>query len=107
VHFSEEKLTLYRVHEANACHNVKKMRADSHNIREWIAKWSPDSYPGRARMEAAMALNWAALGAERSYAGDRAGARAALGQSLRIMPCRWQTYVRWLATWLPGGAAAR
>lgn len=93
----DEPLTLYRVHGANAALNDQKMLEDDLRIREWIASWD-ESNPSQ---KAAFAHNWACVGTERTWLGDKRGGRAAYRQSLKRMPARFKTYLRLLATFLP------
>jgi glycosyltransferase involved in cell wall biosynthesis len=95
--FVDEPMTFYRVHGANAALNDEKMYEDSRRIREWIATWAEK----RAGLKAASAHNWACLGMERTWLGDRSGGREAYRQSLKRMPGRFKTYLRLLATYLP------
>lgn len=95
--FVDEPLTLYRVHGANAALNDEKMFEDGKRIREWIATWDE----ARPELKAAFAHNWACLGTERTWLGDRSGGRRAYRESLKRMPGRFKTYLRLLATYLP------
>ncbi|HWA82782.1 MAG TPA: hypothetical protein VG820_05085, partial [Fimbriimonadaceae bacterium] len=93
----DEPLALYRVHGANAALNDQKMFEDGKRIREWIATWDE----ARPELHAAFAHNWACLGTERTWLGDRRGGRAAYRESLKRMPLRFKTHLRLLATYLP------
>lgn len=95
--FVDEPLTFYRVHGENAALNDQKMFEDGKRIREWIATWEEN----RPDLRAAFAHNWACLGTERTWLGDKAGGRRAYLESLKRMPGRLKTYLRLLATWLP------
>ena len=101
VAYIDEALTLYRVHEANACRVDQKMIDDSRRIREWIATWNPADYISRPSVYNALALNFAALGTERMWNGDAKGARESCIQSVKMRPGRIKTYARLAATLLP------
>lgn len=104
----EEKQVFYRVHPTNACRNDEKMDADSLRIREWLAARDLNERASREpALHAALAHNWACLGTARTWAGDPRAGRAAYRQSLKLRPNRWQTWVRWAATWLPTPAFRR
>jgi hypothetical protein len=94
----DEPLTFYRVHGKNAAFNDQKMFEDGKRIREWIATWPED----RTELKPAFAHNWACLGTERTWLGDKRGGRKAYLESLKRMPGRVKTYLRLLATFLPG-----
>ncbi|MFI5386244.1 MAG: glycosyltransferase family 2 protein [Fimbriimonadales bacterium] len=95
--FVDHLYTFYRVHGANAALNDEKMFEDGKRIREWIATWDED----RPDLKPAFAHNWACLGTERTWLGDKKGGRQAYRESLRRMPGRFKTYLRLLATFLP------
>lgn len=98
--FVDQPLTLYRVHGANAAMNDQKMFEDGTRIREWITSW-PE---GDQALKASFAHNWACLGTERTWLGDKKGGRRAYLQSLKRMPGRFKTYLRLVATFLPSKA---
>jgi len=95
--YVDEPLTFYRVHGSNAALNDEKMFEDGKRIREWIATWD-ESDPS---LRAAFAHNWACLGTERTWLGDKKGGRRAYCESLKRMPRRFKTYLRLVATVLP------
>lgn len=103
VRYLEEPLTLYRVHETNACRDTKRMDDDSLRIREWIYDWAKEVPQDRPGLREALAINFAALGTERMWRGNRSGAIRACLDSLRMKPLRAKTYLRLLATLLPQG----
>lgn len=109
--FVPEVLTHYRVHAGSASRNMTRIYEDDQRLREWIASregayrtrnapWQT-SFREPKSLDRAMAHNSAALGVVRQLNGDRAGARRALGDSIRRMPTRIKTYARWFATFLP------
>ncbi len=100
--FVSEPLTFYRVHPGNAALNHQKMFEDSRRIREWIAGWESEyAADPRPALRRAFALNWAALGVERAWLGDRRGARTAYTQSVRRAPWRLKTWARLIRSGLP------
>lgn len=102
--FLSEKLTQYRVHGSNACLQESKMWRDERQIREWIASRRPEylaSFGDRPRMVKAIAHNDACLGTILAADGEPAAARRHYAKSLKAMPFRFKSYVRWLATFLP------
>ncbi|MES1228200.1 MAG: glycosyltransferase, partial [Armatimonadota bacterium] len=86
VRYIDEELTLYRVHETNACRDEDKMNDDSRRIREWIATWDASEFASRPDVVDALAVNMASLGTERMWKGDRQGARRAYLGSIKIRP---------------------
>jgi glycosyltransferase involved in cell wall biosynthesis len=98
--FVDEPMTFYRVHGSNAALNDEKMFEDGKRIREWISTWDEN----RSELNAAFAHNWACLGTERTWLGDKKGGRFAYRQSLKRMPGRLKTYLRLAATFLPQSA---
>lgn len=101
--FVDEPMTFYRIHGANAALNDEKMFEDGKRIREWISTWDES----RPELRAAFAHNWACLGTERTWLGDKEGGRQAYRESLRRMPGRFKTYLRLFATFLPRKAFRR
>jgi glycosyltransferase involved in cell wall biosynthesis len=95
--FVPEPLTFYRVHGSNAALNDQRMFEDSHRIREWIASWDSN----QPELRSSYAHNWACLGTERTWLGDKAGGRKAYVQALKLNPGRFKTYLRLAATYLP------
>jgi glycosyltransferase involved in cell wall biosynthesis len=93
--FVDEALTFYRVHGSNAAWNDEKMAAEGVKIREWIAQW--DALRDHKDLEPALAHNWACLGTEYNRAGRREDARKAYGKSIKLMPTRLKSYLRWLS----------
>jgi glycosyltransferase involved in cell wall biosynthesis len=101
VGFVDEPLTFYRVHETNAAWNNPKMSEESARIREWISTWDEVlRRSGEPSMKGALAHNWAALGVEYSRLGQAAAARQALARSIRLMPTRAKSYLRFVGTYL-------
>lgn len=109
--FVAEPLTRYRVHGANASHKLERIWRDDQKLREWIVSREPlyrqrnepwqDAFRDPAVLDRGMAHNWAALGTVRTLNGDPRGGRAAYAQSIRRLPFRAKSYLRWLATFLP------
>lgn len=104
VGYVDEPLCFYRVHGLNASHQKDKINEDDARIREWITTWQTQ-FSERASKEpelyAAFAHNWACLGTERTWAGNPRGGRQAYRQAIKMMPTRFKSYLRWLATFLP------
>jgi glycosyltransferase involved in cell wall biosynthesis len=109
--FVAEPLTRYRVHGANASHKLERIWRDDQKLREWIVSREPvyrqrkelwqDAFRDVAVLDRGMAHNWAALGTVRTLNGDPKGGREAYAQSIRRLPFRAKSYLRWLATFLP------
>ncbi|HTQ09016.1 MAG TPA: glycosyltransferase [Fimbriimonadaceae bacterium] len=101
--FADVPLTFYRVHGSNAAWNAEKMNEDGRRIREWITGW--DAVKKRLTTDpdirAAYAHNWACLGTEYTWLGRPGEGRRAYLASIKVMPGRIKSYVRWLATFLP------
>jgi glycosyltransferase involved in cell wall biosynthesis len=100
VGYVDEPLCFYRVHQTNASHMKDKINEDDARIREWITTWQ-SQFQGRPDLRDAFAHNWACLGTERTWKGDRRGGRRAYAKSISMKPGRVKSYVRWLATFLP------
>lgn len=94
--FIDERLTEYRVHDANAYREHVKMNTDSRRIRSWIDQ-SPD-FRTDPKLQNAHAHNLACLGTECKLDGDWGAARAAYLASARANPRRIKSWVRWLAS---------
>lgn len=103
VGYVDEELTLYRVHGANASHKLDRIWRDDEMLREWLAP-RLENLSGRFPEEAirrAQAHNWACIGTVRTLNGDPAGGRQAYSKSMALMPGRFKSRLRWLATFLP------
>ena len=106
VGFVDLPLTHYRVHGANASHKLERIWRDDEKLRTWMAPRLValgDRFPatdvGRAK-----AFNQAALGTVTTLNGEPSRGRKAYAQSIKLSPTRWQTYARYLATFLPKSA---
>jgi hypothetical protein len=79
------------------------MLEDDARIREWLTDWPKLSE--RAKADPALhrmaGHNWACLGTGYTWLGQPAKGRHAYGRSLRYLPLRFKTYLRYLATFLP------
>ncbi len=105
--YVDEPLTFYRVHGANACLDNARMDDDSLRIRDWLTTWQKEAFKQKGRqpdLVRAFVHNWACLGTERTWAGDPRGGRRAYAESIRLMPGRLKSYLRWALTFLPRGA---
>ncbi|MBX7134486.1 MAG: glycosyltransferase [Fimbriimonadaceae bacterium] len=103
VGYVDEELTLYRVHGANASHKLDRIWRDDEMLREWLAprlKNLSGRFPEEA-IRRAQAHNWACIGTVRTLNGDPAGGRQAYSKSMALMPGRFKSRLRWLATFLP------
>lgn len=101
--FIDEPLTHYRVHGANASHKLERIWRDDQMLREWMAP-RLSGLDGRfpaPDVRRAMAFNQAALGTVRTLNGSATLGRASFGASIRLNPARWQTYLRYGASFLP------
>lgn len=102
--YADEPFAFYRVHGQNASHQKDKINEDDARIREWITGWQSDFSDRMSKepeLKAAFAHNWACLGTERTWAGNASGGRAAYSQAIKMMPGRFKSYLRWIATFLP------
>jgi glycosyltransferase involved in cell wall biosynthesis len=105
VGFVEEPLTMYRVHGANASKKLEKIWKDDEKLREWMSP-KIDEMIGRfpiEDVERAKAFNYAALGTVKTLNGNPRGGRDAYVKSMKIMPKRAKSYLRYAATFLPAG----
>ena len=101
--YVSEPLTMYRVHGANASHKLDKIWIDDQKLREWIAP-RIDSYSDRfdsEELKKAEAHNWACLGTVRTLNGFPESGREAYKTSLKILPGRLKSHLRYAATYLP------
>lgn len=96
--FVSEPLTLYRVHGANASHKLERIWQDDERLREFFAE-RIEALDGRID-RVGEAFNQAALGTVKMLNGKTPEARAAYRRSLRLNPCRPQTLLRLMATYL-------
>jgi glycosyltransferase involved in cell wall biosynthesis len=104
VGYVDEPLTFYRVHGANASLDSEKMDDDGTRIREWITEWQKDFAERTATepdLKGAFAHNWACLGTTYTWAGRPGDGRRAYKESVKVLPGRFKSYLRWVATFLP------
>ncbi|MGE0001482.1 MAG: glycosyltransferase family 2 protein [Fimbriimonadaceae bacterium] len=103
VGFVEGRLTDYRVHGANASHKLERIWRDDEALRTWLqprfAQWEGRFPPEDLRR--AEAHNWACLGTVQCLNGKPGKARASYLASMRLAPGRWQSWLRYAATFLP------
>lgn len=103
VGFVDEPLTMYRVHGGNASHRLPQIWSDDLRLRSWIAQ-RIDSYGDRFNAEdlrRAKAHNMACLGTVLMLNGKSTEARSAYRESLKLMPGRFKSRLRYLSTYLP------
>jgi hypothetical protein len=101
--FVGEPLTFYRVHGANASHRLDRIWQDDEMLRRWIRTRVP-AYTSKGyglNLTKAQAHNEACLGTVLTLNGKAGEGRRAYGQSIRLAPRRWKSYLRWIATFLP------
>ncbi len=100
----DEPLTLYRVHGGSASHSTDKIAKDDLRIREWMTPrlgvYAKRGWPPSV-LRRIKAHHWACLGTARTWDGDVKGGRRAYVESLRLMPWRFKSTLRLLATFLP------
>lgn len=104
VGFVPEKLTLYRVHGGNASHKLERIWQDDERLRTWMAERLENIDPSRfppEKLRDAKAHNWASLGTVLTLNGEPAAGREAYARSMRLMPSRVKSYLRFAATFLP------
>ncbi|MFZ4507431.1 MAG: glycosyltransferase [Fimbriimonas sp.] len=101
--FVAQPLTFYRVHGTNASHKLDRIWRDDAKLRTWLAPRleSLGSRFPAALVRRAQAHNQAALGTVLTLNGDPKAGRAAYARSMRLMPGRIKSLIRWLATFLP------
>lgn len=103
VGFVEERLTDYRVHGANASHKLERIWRDDEALRSWLmprfAMWE-GRFPAKD-LRRAEAHNLACLGTVQALNGDPRAARSSYAASMSLCPGRWQSWVRYAATFLP------
>lgn len=100
----DDDLLAYRVHGSNASLNLEKMDEDDARIRTWIASHAEswlNEFPQNRQLFEALAHNFACLGTIRTMQGDARAGRAAFARSIKMLPFRFKSYLRWLATLLP------
>lgn len=101
--FVAEPLTFYRVHGANASHNLDRIWQDDEmlrlSIKDRASKYTSRGY-GPA-LTKALAHNSACLGTVLTLNGKPAQGRRAYAESLRYEPRRLKSVLRYLATFLP------
>jgi glycosyltransferase involved in cell wall biosynthesis len=104
-----ENLTQYRVHGANASHKLERIWRDDQILREWMIPRLEDLSKRfePARLAAAKAHCWAALGTVRMLNGDARSSREAYKASMHLMPGRIKNYLRFLATYTGQSAFRR
>jgi glycosyltransferase involved in cell wall biosynthesis len=104
VGFVPEPLTFYRVHGANASHKLDRIWRDDEKLRDWMVGRLNSLEAGRfddARLRAVKSHNWASLGTVRTLNGAPAKGREAYKESMRLMPGRFKSWLRYGATYLP------
>lgn len=103
VGFVAEPLTFYRVHGGNASHKLPRIWKDDQMLREWMVersgKYSERGYK-EDELTSALAHNLACLGTVRTLNGDPSGGRQAYRESMKLRPSRWQSWLRYGATFL-------
>lgn len=104
--FVDEPLTFYRVHGANASHKLARIWQDDERLRLWIRSREPVYQQmgfDEKTLREALAHNEACLGTVYKLNGRVRESRSAYLRSIKLMPGRFKSYVRFLATFLPGG----
>lgn len=101
--FVEGRLTDYRVHGENASHKLDRIWRDDEALRTWLkprfAQWVGRFPTGSLRR--AEAHNLACLGTVQALNGKPKEARGSYAASIRLRPGRWQSWLRYVATFLP------
>jgi glycosyltransferase involved in cell wall biosynthesis len=103
VGFVEEPLTFYRVHGANASHKLERIWRDDEMLRRWLEP-RLDAYTAKFPLQdvrRAKSHNFAALGTVLTLNGHPSEGRRMYSASLRERPMRWQSALRYVATYLP------
>lgn len=100
----DEPLTLYRVHAGSASHYTDKVAADDLRIREWMLPRMM-SYAARGydkeELRRLTAHLYACVGTTRVWMGQSAEGRKHYLESIKVMPWRLKSYMRYLASFLP------
>jgi glycosyltransferase involved in cell wall biosynthesis len=103
VGYVDEPLTLYRVHGENASHKLERIWRDDERLRTWLAPRMV-GYAGRfpaPALRRAQAHNMACLGTVQTLNGDPKAGRRSFAASIGMLPWRWKSWARWLATFAP------
>ncbi|MBS1717272.1 MAG: glycosyltransferase [Armatimonadetes bacterium] len=106
VGYVPEPLTFYRVHGGNASHKLDRIWRDDEMLRTWLAP-RLENLNGRFpadRLAKAQAHNFAALGTVLTLNGKPSEGRAAYAKSMKLLPGRFKSYLRYAATYLPPSA---
>ena len=100
----DEPLTLYRVHAGSASHFKDKVAADDRRIREWmlprLRTYTDRGWDNRA-LRNMTAHQYACIGSQKVWMGDAAGGRKMYIESLKVMPWRFKSVLRYLVSFLP------
>ena len=100
----DRPLTLYRVHAGSASHHKDRVSDDDRRIREWmvprIQAYEDRGWPESARRRI-LAHGWACIATDRVWLGDAKGGRRAYVESLKLMPWRLKSALRYVLTFLP------
>ncbi|MCH8978200.1 MAG: glycosyltransferase [Armatimonadetes bacterium] len=100
----DEDLTLYRIHEGSASHFKERVVDDDRRIREWMLPrmngYFDRGWDNRA-LRNMIAHHWSCIATNRVWAGDAKGGRKAYAESLKVMPWRIKSVLRYVATFLP------
>lgn len=104
VGYLDDELTLYRWHGDNASKKLDRIWADDEKLRERINSRAPEYAQmgfDPAMLRSAQSHNWACLGTVRKLNGRASAARKAYGESIKLCPGRFKSYLRYAATFLP------
>jgi glycosyltransferase involved in cell wall biosynthesis len=105
----DARLTQYRVHGANASHKLERIWQDDQLLRTWmltrLPKFKGDFESGAYRN--AIAHCHAALGTVQMLNGQSGKSRVSYLRSIRILPWRFKSYLRFFATFFGRSAFRR
>ncbi|HXH61873.1 MAG TPA: glycosyltransferase [Fimbriimonadaceae bacterium] len=100
----DEPLTLYRVHAGSASHFKDKVADDDRRIREWMLPRMSTYFDrgwDNAALRRMIAHQWACIGSMRVWTGSPREGRQAYVESLKVMPWRFKSVLRYFASFLP------
>jgi glycosyltransferase involved in cell wall biosynthesis len=100
----DEPLTLYRVHSGSASHFKDKVMDDDWRIREWmlprLMTYTDRGWDNSA-LRRMVAHQYACAGSARVWMGDAKQGRRMYVESLKVMPWRFKSVLRYFVSFLP------
>lgn len=100
----DEPLTLYRVHAGSASHHTQRVIDDDRRIREWmlprLLSYTERGWD-RGQVRRQVAHQYACIGTDSVWSGNAKKGRAMYLKSLKVMPWRLKSALRYLVSFLP------